>query len=94
MKFIVEFQLKPGSKEQAIEAFMHLSAMDTMQHAFVAACYGWLGDRTAGAAHVARIRELEPEFVPEDFLATMHYADDSDLQHLRDGLSKAGLPST
>jgi adenylate cyclase len=77
---------------EAIEAFMHLSAMDTMQHAFVAACYGWLGDRTAGAAHVARIQQLEPEFVPENFLATMHYADDSDLQHLRDGLSKAGLP--
>ena len=29
------------------------------QHAFVAACYGWLGDRTAASAHVARVRELD-----------------------------------
>ena len=32
---------------EAIEAFMHLSAMDHLQHAFVAAAYGWLGDNTA-----------------------------------------------
>lgn len=76
---------------EAIEAFMHLSAMDAMQHAFVAACYGWLGDRTAGAAHVARIRELEPAFDLKNFLTTLHYANESDFQHLRDGLSKAGL---
>jgi adenylate cyclase len=75
----------------AIEAFMHLSAMNVMQHAFVAACYGWLGDRTAAAAHVARIGELEPGFSLEAFLATMHYANAADLQHLREGLSKAGL---
>lgn len=28
---------------EAIEAFMHLSVLDHVQHAFVAACYGWLG---------------------------------------------------
>jgi adenylate cyclase len=70
---------------------MHLSAMNVMQQAFVAACYGWLGDRTAAAAHVARISELEPEFNLEEFLATMHYANEADLQHLREGLSKAGV---
>ncbi len=76
---------------EAVEAFMHLSAMNVMQQAFVAACYGWLGDRTAAAAHVARISELEPEFNLEEFLATMHYANEADLQHLREGLSKAGI---
>ncbi|WIM10218.1 adenylate/guanylate cyclase domain-containing protein [Enhydrobacter sp.] len=76
---------------QAIEAFMHLSTMDIQQHAFVAACYGWLGDRTAAAAHVARVRELDPELDLPKFLATMHYADNADLAHLREGLVKAGL---
>lgn len=79
---------------KAIEAFMHLSAMDVAQHAFVAGCYGWLGDRTAAAAHVARIRELDPGFDLEKFLGTMHYANASDLQHLRDGLAKAGIPGS
>jgi adenylate cyclase len=76
---------------EAIEAFMHLSAMDYVQHAFVAASYGWLGDKTAAAAHVARIRALEPEFNLEDYLATLHYKEDADLQHHREGLEKAGI---
>jgi adenylate cyclase len=76
---------------QAIEAFMHLSTMDVQQHAFVAACYGWLGDRTAAAAHVARIRELDPALDLPNFLATMHYAHKQDLEHLREGLEKAGM---
>jgi adenylate cyclase len=75
----------------AIEAFMHLTAMDAQQHAFVAACYGWLGDRTAAVAHVARVRELDPGLDVPTLLATMHYANDADLQHLREGLAKAGL---
>jgi adenylate cyclase len=76
---------------QAVEAFMHLSTMDAPQHAFIAACYGWLGDRTASSAHVMRLRQLDPELDLEKFLATMHYANDADLQHLREGLVKAGL---
>lgn len=76
---------------QAVEDFMHLSTMDAPQHAFIAACYGWLGDRTASSAHVMRLRQLDPELDLEKFLATMHYANDADLQHLREGLVKAGL---
>ncbi len=76
---------------EAIEAFMHLSSMVVMQHAYVAACYGWLGDRTAAAAHIARIGELDPAFDVEAFLATQHYAKEADLQHLREGLSKAAI---
>lgn len=76
---------------KSIEAFMHLSAMDATQHAYVAACYGWLGDRTAAAAHAARLRELDSGFDVEKFLKTMHYANESDLRHFREGLTKAGV---
>jgi adenylate cyclase len=76
---------------QAIEAFMHLSTSDIQQHAFLAACYAWLGDRTAATAHVSRLRELDPGLDLQKFLATMHYANEADLQHLRDGLMKAGM---
>ncbi len=76
---------------EATEAFMRLSATDHIHHAFLAASYGWLGDKTAAAAHTARIRALEPEFDLETFLCTMHYANEADLQHLREGLSKAGV---
>jgi adenylate cyclase len=79
---------------EAIQAFMHLSSMDTMQHAFVAASYAWLGDGTAAAAHVAQLRKIDPGFKAEEFLGTMHYGSDADLQHLREGLSKSGVEST
>jgi adenylate cyclase len=75
----------------AIEAFMRLSVMEELQHAFTAASYGWLGDRTAAAAHLARLEAIGSGFDPEPFLKTMHYANDSDLQHLREGLEKAGV---
>lgn len=76
---------------EAIEAFMHLSAMDHVQHAFIAACYGWLGDRIAASAHLDKLRAIAPDFGMDAFLATLHYVQESDLQHVRDGLIKAGL---
>lgn len=78
---------------EALEAYMRLSSMDYAQHAFVAACHGWLGDRTAAEAHGARIRELEPEFEIENFLETLHYEREIDNEHLREGLKRAGLGS-
>ncbi|MFK0691399.1 adenylate/guanylate cyclase domain-containing protein [Mesorhizobium sp. IMUNJ 23033] len=74
---------------EAVEAFMHLSKMDASQHAFVAAAYGWLGDRTAAAAHYAKIGKLDSEFTIDTLVATLHYANNADLQHLVDGLKTA-----
>ncbi len=76
---------------EAIEAFMHLAAMDASQHAFVAASYGRMGDRTAAGAHIERIKALDPDFTLATFLGTMHYDDPADLEHLREGLEKAGM---
>ncbi|MBZ7922271.1 adenylate/guanylate cyclase domain-containing protein [Ensifer adhaerens] len=75
---------------EAIEAFMHLSSMDETQHAFIAACYGWLGDAIAAGAHMEKVRALAPEFEIKRFLGTLHYAQESDAQHLREGLTRAG----
>ncbi|MER9415634.1 adenylate/guanylate cyclase domain-containing protein [Mesorhizobium sp. M0306] len=76
---------------EAIEAFMHLSTMDSAQHAFAAACYGWLGDEIAAAAHLGKIRTLDPQFDLDPFIATLHFAQESDVQHVREGLLKAGI---
>ncbi|MNL82536.1 hypothetical protein D3C87_2099370 [compost metagenome] len=64
--------------------------MDETQHAFVAACHGWRGDAIAAGAHIGKVKALAPSFEIETFLATMHYAQEEDLQHLREGLVKAG----
>ena len=76
---------------EALEAYMHLSRMDAAQHAFVAACHAWMGDRTAARAHLERILEMDPVFELGAFLGTLHYARDEDLSHLREGLVKAGM---
>jgi len=76
---------------QAIEAFMRMANLDTLQHGFLAASYAWLGDKTAAAAHVGRMRELDSTLDLERFLSTMHFAREEDLQHLREGLQNAGL---
>lgn len=75
---------------EAIEAFMHLSVLDHAQHAFVAACYGWLGDDIAAHAHMEKVRTLASDFDLDAFLATQHYVQESDLQHLSEALVKAG----
>ncbi|WP_259782538.1 adenylate/guanylate cyclase domain-containing protein [Aestuariispira ectoiniformans] len=74
--------------DQAIDAFMHLSSMDSLQHAFAAASFGWLGDSRA-AAHFTQAAQVDPEFTVDAFLDAMHYANEADLQHLREGLTKA-----
>jgi adenylate cyclase len=76
---------------QAVEAFMHMASIDTLQHGFLAASYAWLGDKTAAAAHVGRMRALDRTLDLERFLATMHFARAQDLEHLREGLRTAGL---
>lgn len=75
---------------KAIEAFMHMTNHDAQLHGFLAAAYAYLGDGTAAAAHIGRVRELDCALDLEKLLATMHYARQEDLLHLRDGLRKAG----
>jgi adenylate cyclase len=36
------------------------------------------------------VRALAPDFGIETFLATLHYARESDVEHVREGLIKAG----
>ena len=74
---------------EAIEAFMHLSSMDAIQHAFITAAYAWIGDQTAAAAHSARIWELDPNFSQDTLVSTLHYARLEDTAHLIEGLEQA-----
>lgn len=76
---------------QAVEVYMRVPSRDAAQQAFVAASYCWLGDETAARAHADKVLELDPGFTVERFLEAQHYGDPADLQHLREGLTRAGL---
>lgn len=76
----------------ALQAFEHLPSMDAAQHAFVTACHGWLQDDQAAASQLEQLHDQDPNFNMEALLATLHYQNTADLQHLCAGLQKAGWP--
>jgi len=76
----------------AIQSFSKLTTPDHTHHAFLAASSAQLGNRTAAAAHAGEVLQRQPAFTAERFLRTLHYRHNSDNEHLREGLVKAGLP--
>jgi adenylate cyclase len=76
---------------EAAEAFARISAPDQTHHAFLAAAFAQMGDATAASAHVQEVLKRVPDFSIEDYLATLHYKHESDREHHREGLLKAGL---
>jgi hypothetical protein len=51
-----------------------------------------MGNATAAAAHAREVVTIQPAFSIETYLQTLHYRRQSDTDHYRDGLTKAGLP--
>jgi adenylate cyclase len=77
----------------AIASFSKLTAPDHTQHAFLAASSAQLGNRVAASAHAGEVLRRKPDFTIEKHLKTLHYRQASDSEHMREGLSKAGLPA-
>jgi adenylate cyclase len=78
---------------EAIEAFQRISAPDHFLTAFLAACHAHLGNDDAARKHTQDTLQRQAEFRVGNYLATLHYKRDSDLEHHRQGLLKAGLPA-
>jgi adenylate cyclase len=77
---------------EAVAALSRVTQQDYTHHALLAAALAQLGDNTAAAAHTQEVLRQEPGFTNQRYLSTSHYQLDSDRNHLREGLLKAGLP--
>ncbi len=77
---------------EAIASFSKVTAPDYTHHAFLAASSAQLGNRTAASAHAREALARELSFTARTFLATLHFRQPSDAEHVREGLVKAGLP--
>jgi adenylate cyclase len=77
---------------EAVAALSRVTRQDYTHHALLAATLAQLGDKTAAAAHTQEVLREEPAFSNQRYLSTLHYQLDSDRNHLREGLLKAGLP--
>ncbi len=79
---------------EAADAVLHISTLDHLHLASLAACYAQLGDAAATAVYVKDTLARKADFsVARDYLPTLHYKRQADLAHHREALLKAGLPA-
>ena len=78
--------------EESLNSFRQLSEPDFTHHAFMAANYAYLGDKVAAKGYADEVLRLNPEFTISSYMETQHYKHDSDADHHREALRKAGLP--
>jgi adenylate cyclase len=78
---------------EAIEAFRRITRPDHTHQAFLAAALAQLGDALAATAHAEKVLRLNPSFSVAAYLPTQYYQHDSDREHHREALLKAGLPT-
>jgi adenylate cyclase len=78
--------------EEAIKAFQRVNNADDAHFAALSACYAALGDDVAANASASEVLKRTPGFSVASHLTTQHYKQNSDLEHYRAALLKAGLP--
>ena len=78
--------------DEAIEALRRIAVPDHTHHAALAACHAQLGNRAEAEHHTAETTALCASFSAEEYLQTLPYQHEADLQHHREALVKAGLP--
>jgi adenylate cyclase len=77
---------------EAIDAFRRIGHPDHTHHAFLAASCALSGNQASAECHAREVLKREPAFSTEGYLGTLHYRDESDREHHRQGLLRAGLP--
>jgi adenylate cyclase len=76
----------------SLETFRKITKPRYDRHAFMAASYGQLGRTDEAKAQAALVLQLKPDFTVGNYVASLPYANQSDRDHLAEGLGKAGLP--
>jgi TolB-like protein len=61
-------------------------------HAYLAACYAQLGRSSEARAAAAKVLEIDPDFTISKWSATDPLKSEADMDHVVDGLRRAGLP--
>jgi len=77
---------------EAIKAFKRITLLQYRHHAFLAACYAQMGNDEEAKAHAVEVLRMKPDFSVESYAESLPYKNQTDRQHYRNGLLKAGLP--
>jgi adenylate cyclase len=79
--------------DEALQSMQHVSAPNKLQLANIAATHALKGDAAAAGAIARKVLEQDPGVrVGKDVRPTLHYKNESDLEHHLEGLLKAGFP--
>jgi adenylate cyclase len=78
--------------DEAIKAFQRIDQPDQTTFPMLAACHAALGDDAAAEASARDLLKLAPRFCVAGSLGAQHYKLESDIEHYRAALLKAGLP--
>jgi adenylate cyclase len=78
--------------EEFLEGYNHISTLQVWHHPYLAIACAHLGRIEDAKAHAAEVLRLKPDFSAKWIIAMEPYKNPADLEHLLDGLRKAGLP--
>jgi TolB-like protein len=76
---------------EALDAFQHMDLLHWWIHCYIAACHAHLGSIELAKREASEVLRLKPHFSIVDFERSEWWRDPADLEHLKDGMRKAGL---
>ena len=77
---------------EAVDALKRMREPQLPQRAHLASCYGWMGADEEARAEAAKILEDLPKFSATRHVNGLPFKNETDREHHRQGLLKAGLP--
>jgi adenylate cyclase len=78
---------------EAIDALERVTSPAHWDHYYLAACYAKLGRQSEARLQIAKVIDSAPFLTLGSFTRRSWYLHSADLEHLLDGLQKAGLPA-
>ncbi len=78
--------------QEVIQTINRMTRLHSWNHAYLAIAYAHLGQLAEARAEAAELLRLKPDYSPAWISAQEPYKNPAYLQHLLDGLRKAGLP--
>lgn len=76
---------------EALEAFQHIDLLHWWMYCYLAICHAHLGQIELAQAAAEQLLRVKPDFSVADFERSEWWRDPADVEHLRDGIRKAGL---
>ena len=79
---------------EAIDSFKQVSALTEPVRVMLAGCYAAMGEEKLALDQTKSILEANPDFNVDDYMNTLHYAQPEDIEHHRQALIQAELPTS